>query len=227
MRRKMLYAFALAIFTLSINAVPARAQADDTRKVEVGGHFTAINLSNDTIGARTVQCLVPPCPLVTTVTEERDMKAGFGGRVGYNVHRNVTLEAELNYLPEDDFLRGGDKVQGLFGVKAGKRFERVGLFAKARPGFFHLREGEFRLRPDVVCVAVFPPPEGCVETSGQTNFNIDLGGVFEAYPSPRTIIRVDVGDTIIRGGDRNIGAATFGSRTEHNLQAGIGIGFRF
>ena len=205
MRRKMLYTIAVTIFSLSLNTGRAQAQADETRKVELGGHFTALrNMESD------------------------QTEAGFGGRVGYNVHRNVTLEAELNFFPEEDFLRGGNRVQGLFGVKAGKRFDKVGVFAKVRPGFFHLREGEFRLRQDVLCIAVFPPPEGCVETSGVTNFNVDVGGVFEVYPSPRTIIRLDVGDTIIRTGDRTFGAGfVLPGRTEHNLQGGIGLGFRF
>jgi hypothetical protein len=228
MRRKMLYTIAVAIFFLSLNHSPAYAQADETRKIELGGQFTLLNLSTDIAGFGSVQCIIPPCPVITSFTEKRETEFGFGGRIGYNVHRNVTLEAELNFLPEDEFLRGGNKVQGLFGVKAGKRFDKVGVFAKVRPGFFHQTEGEFGLRPDVVCAAVFPPPEGCVNTSGVTNFNVDVGGVVEAYPSPRTIVRFDVGDTIIRTGDRDFGTGIgLRSRTEHNLQGGIGIGFRF
>lgn len=204
MRRRMLYTIAVAIFFLSLNHTPAYAQADETRKVELGGHFTVLRDRNSD-----------------------QTEPGFGGRIGYNVHQNVTVEAELNLLPEGEDFRGGNKVQGLFGVKAGKRFEKVGIFAKLRPGFFHLTEGEIRLRQDTVCIATFPPPAGCVETSGKTFFNVDLGGVLEVYPSPRTIIRLDVGDTIIRIGDQTLGGFTFPGRTEHNLQGSIGLGFRF
>lgn len=208
MTRKVLAAFAAAFFFCLSPQLDARAQTDRERKVEVGGHFTA---------------------LFNRETDQTE--PGVGGRVGYNITDAVTLEAELNVLPEREEFRGGTKVQGLFGVKAGWRGDQLGLFAKARPGFLHLREGEVRLRQDVVCIAVFPPPAGCLETSGETRFNVDLGGVLEVYPSPRTILRFDLGDTIVRTGDFTLAGAAgpirISGRTEHNLQAGVGFGFRF
>ncbi len=59
-----------------------------------------------------------------------------------------------------------------------------------------------------------------------TFFNIDVGGVFEYYPTRNTVFRVDVGDTIIcynAQPPRDINP-TF---TRHNLQTSIGFGFRF
>jgi hypothetical protein len=207
MKRKVLAAAAALSFCLSPQ-LDARAQTERGRKVEVGGHFTA---------------------LFNRETDQTE--PGAGGRVGYNVTDAVTLEAELNVLPEREEFRGGTKVQGLFGVKAGWRGDTVGLFAKVRPGFMHLTEGEVRARQDVVCVAVFPPPPGCVEASGVTRFNVDLGGVLEAYPSPRTILRFDLGDTIVRTGDFTLrgvpSTIRVPARYEHNLQAGVGFGFRF
>jgi len=59
-----------------------------------------------------------------------------------------------------------------------------------------------------------------------TFFNIDVGGVFEYYPSRRTVFRMDVGDTIIRyaAQEPKVINPTF---TRHNLQASVGFGFRF
>lgn len=210
MSRIAVSAFAAALFFFCLSPLPngARAQTDRERKVEVGGHFTS---------------------LFNRETDQTE--PGVGGRVGYNITDAVTLEGELNVLPEREAFRGGTKVQGLFGVKAGWRGDTVGLFAKARPGFMHLREGEVRVRQDAVCPAVFPPPPGCVETSGVTRFNVDLGGVLEVYPTPRSILRFDVGDTIVRAGDFTLQGVpspiTIPARYEHNLQIGIGIGFRF
>lgn len=140
-----------------------------------------------------------------------------GGRFTYNVTDHIAIDTEVNYFstPEVDLYR----TQGLFGVKAGKRFggPSIGLFAKARPGFMRFH-GE-RL-PGVT-------------VDGTTKFALDLGGVVELYPSARVILRVDVGDAIIfyngetirrlslpGGPQQRLGAS-------HNLQAGIGIGFRF
>ena len=197
MNRKTLFTIAAAIIFFSLSMQGASAQTTDAgeaRRFEVGGHFTTLKDQ-----------------------ENESAEYGFGGRIGYNVHRNVTLEAEVNFLPELDDFSGGDKVQGLFGAKVGKRFERVGLFAKVRPGFFHQREAQIRLRQDAGCIAVFPLPPGCLETSGRTRLSVDVGGVFEVYPTSRTIIRFDAGDTIVRVRDRN----------DHVIQGSVSVGFRF
>lgn len=128
-------------------------------------------------------------------------------------------------------------MQGLFGAKAGKRFTNAGLFAKARPGFVRLSRGDYRFGSGG-CPAVFPPPIACYQPVAKTNFAIDLGGVAELYPSSNTILRFDVGDTIIRFNRRNAAAlSTAGltglvvlpvaAETKHNLQVSVGAGFRF
>src|SRR6185295_14071423 len=114
------------------------------------------------------------------------------------------LEAEGNFFPRDSVLDGGKKTQGFFGVKAGKRFEKFGVFAKARPGFVNYSRGDYQFAG--ACIAVFPPPIGCYQPVSRTNFAIDVGGVFEYYPSKRTIVRFDVGDTIVHLPARNVGA---------------------
>src|ERR1041385_6684948 len=106
-------------------AVSLRAQSDE-KKFEVGGQFSALRV---------------PTRRITTAgaafatTETPGTKYGFGGAFGYQLSKYFTLEAEGNFFPRDRDLDGGRKVQGLFGVKAGKRFDKFGIFAKARPGF--------------------------------------------------------------------------------------------
>jgi hypothetical protein len=186
---------------------------------------------------------VAPCPLGVTIQRSREIELGFGGRVGYRAGSFVTLEAELNFFPRDNNFEDGRKVEGLFGVKMGKRSNKTGWFGKARPGFLYASKGDLQSKPNTLCVAIFPPPLGCFDPKAMTGFAFDVGGVVEFYPSPRMIIRFDAGDTILRFGDRNVpvlinppAGAAFPSRevvipkpaeTTHNFQVSVGFGFRF
>ena len=113
--------------------------------------------------------------------------------------------------------------QGQFGGKVGKRFDRWGLFGKARPGFVGFTR-----------VVEFPG----AQVPGNLRFvkklypSLDIGGVVEFYVSPRWMARFDVGDTVIRYGEIVIPGFTppfiLQPRvTRHNLQVSSGIGFRF
>ncbi|HLL76335.1 MAG TPA: outer membrane beta-barrel protein [Pyrinomonadaceae bacterium] len=243
------FPFAAAAALALILSAPARAQ-DDEGRFEVGGQFTVANLSNGRGSTVTsVPCNAPCTPTTqTSFSNERGTEPGVGARFGYGVNRHLTLEAEANFFPRDrdefdpDFT-GGRKVQALFGVKAGQRYESAGVFAKARAGFVHFGRGNLRPRQGVACILVVPPPLGCYEGTGRTDFAVDLGGVFELYPSKKTIVRFDVGDTILRAGDHLVpvivnppSGTSFPARavvagapaeTTHNLQASVGLGFRF
>ena len=68
----------------------------------------------------------------------------------------------------------------------------------------------------------------------ETHFTTDLGGVLEFYPSKRTVVRFEGGDTILRFGPHyEPDPITFRqlvkqpSRITHNLQITAGVGFRF
>lgn len=244
MRRKMSFTIAVAIFFLSLNNGHAYAQADESLKVEVGGQVSVLSASNGRASVtRVLPCLIPPCPVVTSTSEGQKAEPGFGARIGYNFTENFALEAEGNFFPREREFGGGRKSQALFGVKAGKRFEQVGVFVKARPGFVHFSQGELREPRDFACITIFPPPRACFEAKGRTDFAFDVGGVFEYYPSRRTLIRFDAGDTIIRMGEHRVpivinsdpvsGAplrvvvVPAPSDTTHNFQGSIGFGFRF
>ena len=184
-----------------------------TKRFEVGAQFTSLFVKpQESIGAR---------GLFPAHTEP-----GFGGRFTFNLTENIAFEAEGNYFTRllFGFPQGGHMFQGQFGGKAGKRFDRWGLFGKVRPGF-------------VGFTRVLETPG--VQTPGPNFFvhkrypSLDLGGVVEFYVSPRWMVRFDVGDTVIRYSEISFSAFGFPTfiiqpkETRHNLQVSSGIGFRF
>ncbi len=219
MHRSLLLALIFTAGILITGARAVRAQ-DGEPRWQVGGHYTGIDFGK-----------VSP---VNNPNEVESLPAahGFGARAGYNFNSNVAVEAELNYFPQDGFTDGGRKVQGLFGVKVGKRFESAGVYAKARPGFLRLSRGDFHPKPGIICIA---PNPSCYDSEPTTNFAFDLGGVVELYPSGSTFVRFDGGDTMVRFGRRLAPARTnnglfvinLEGETTHNFQGGVGFGFRF
>ena len=197
----------------------ARAQAENAPKVELGVQFTSLTLNDS----------------------RSSTEPGFGGRVTYNLTDNVALEAQFDFFPNGErfrgFRTGGRIAQGLFGVKAGKRFEKFGVFGKVRPGFTSFSAG----REEAVLLS--PPIPGIpfsqvinFEPHRETHFSTDVGAVLEFYPTRRIVTRFDAGDTIIRYGDttRQFFDATgtpqsfpIPGETRHNFQFSAGIGFRF
>lgn len=197
-----------AVPTLTIfSPAAARAQGGgapdvDTHRAEVGVLYTGVNLEG----------------FGETVN-------GVGGRFGYNFNRNLALDAEFSFFPETRLgnRQFGQKTQAFAGVRAGARTRYVGLFAKARPG--------------VMFIGEVTSGFNCNGTSfGRTcrpshnNLALDAGGVLELYPSPRAIIRLDAGDTIVR--IRNATAGVIGSPAvtsdiTHNFQFSLGFGYRF
>jgi hypothetical protein len=211
--------------TLFTAAVVINAQSDE-KKFEIGAQGTLLRVTSRTTSIT-----------LNTFNENQENDWGFGGRLGYDLSRNVGIEAEGNFFPRDRALDGGRKLQGLFGVKVGQRFEKGGVFLKARPGFVRFSRGQYQFSTGG-CPTVFPPPIGCFQAQAMTNLAFDLGGVGEVYPSKSTIIRFDAGDTMIRfKSQRAVAAvdpATGGlvvlpaaPETKHNFQASVGFGFRF
>ena len=134
---------------------------------------------------------------------------GAGGRFGYNLNNYLTLESEINgFLPDEGPPYAAE---GLFGVKAGKRTKRFGIFAKARPGFIT----NFVVNGDY--------------SRGKTKFAFDAGGVAEVYPSKHTVLRLDIGDVIVPFGNDTVRTGLNFERvgTTHNMQYSLGFGIRF
>jgi opacity protein-like surface antigen len=222
---------------------------EDVPRFELGGQFSLLTLTK-------------PSSQDDDFVSGHVAVPGFGARFTYNVTNNIALEAEGNFFPGRNFdsegsfftrlnndqgIPGGHIYQAQFGVKAGKRFKRVGLFGKIRPGFVRFTQvSQFiglRLKTFI------HPSQGREVQLENAEFRIgkatylsaDLGGVVEFYPSRRLVTRLDIGDTIIRYG---IYREALGvvcplsapcptqvferpAETRHNLQFSAGIGIRF
>ncbi|HVF56940.1 MAG TPA: outer membrane beta-barrel protein [Pyrinomonadaceae bacterium] len=222
MNRNLVFGIALIVSSIFAAAGPARAQEKDAPKLEIGPLFTSLSTNQPEFGGTEPQ-------------------SGFGGRITYNLTDNFAVEAEGNFFPGKSAVTlstGGRAVQGQFGVKAGKRFQRFGVFAKARPGFVSY-DNVFTYTGVVLeGSGPFEFPRGIGETGRKTHFSTDVGSVLEFYPSRKIVTRFDVGDTIIRYGERKDIPRTFvpgttpalvtlPSKVQHNFQFSASVGFRF
>jgi hypothetical protein len=209
----------------------AQTTADDAGKFQVDFHFTDIYNKKNRLSGNDAN------------------RPGFGARFGYDVAKFgggkyvATAEAELNYSPKNartfrivnlgsnlttvDTRTDGRVLQGLFGLKLGRKFDKFGVFGKAKTGFVQYTNGK------IVGTGLSRRADNSYNLAG------DLGGVVEFYPTKRFVTRFDFGDTIVRIGKQSYstsvntptGAVTrtvnFATRTQHNFQFSAGFGFRF
>jgi hypothetical protein len=220
----------LSLATLAIVLVCTTSKAQDSEapKFEAGVQFTLLTVNQPTPG---LLC----CGFIHLGQPSSYWKSGIGGRLTYNFNEFLAAEATVNYFSDSrvedpvffSSLPEGKIYQGQFGVKAGKRFDRVGIFAKARPGFV----GFTKVSQLVDSTPPITFTNFLIER--ETYFSMDVGGVVEFYPSQNTVIRIDAGDTIIRYGTfRTPGfflppVLERAPETRHNFQLVTGFGFRF
>ena len=209
--------FLVALLSVFLFQIPAQSQSTETPKYEVAGEFTT--LERPAFG-------------------ERRTEPGFGGRFTYNLNSVVSLEGAGYFFPKRCFQcqNNGNVTEVVGGVKIGKRFEKWGIFGKARPGVASFSQGK---------VTIFQDPTNPnfpfrFEEDRLNGFAADLGGVLEFYPTKRIVTRFDAGDTIIHFGPRRADVIgfdstrgfflqpfTFSSRTTNNFQFMTSVGFRF
>ena len=205
-----------AIFLMQSQAL---AQTEPLRKFEVAAEFTTLERE---------------------AFSQRRTEPGLGGRFTYNLNEVFSLEAAGYFFPKRCFQcrNAGRITEGFAGVKVGKRFEKWGLFAKARPGAISFSQGTFDIIPPPVGFPLIPVQ---FELKRLTTFAMDVGGVVEFYPSKRIVTRFDVGDTIMHFKRRTLDTVLFNGltgtftpatipvppRTSHNFQFVTGVGFRF
>ena len=208
----------LTFICLLLVTVEAFSQSQDLPKFEIGAEFTTLNREGFI---------------------ERRTDVGLGARLTYNVNKNFSVEGAGYFFPQRCFTcaHNGRVTEGLAGIKFGKRFERWGIFAKARPGVVSFSEGQFNITPTGTG-GVFP---FTFEVKRLTNFAMDLGGVIEFYPSKRIVTRIDAGNTLIHFtrrtnnefrfdptiGDVVLVPITRPAKTTHNFQFMTSVGFRF
>jgi hypothetical protein len=189
---------------------------DKKAKIEIGIQTTSLTLVHPDVGFD-------------------DTQAGIGGRVTYNINRSIAAEAEINFFPQKQSILNADgrAIQAQFGVKIGKRFEKFGIFGKVRPGFLSVNR---------VAAFIPPPPQGSQGGTStlpftierRTFFSIDAGGVLEFYPTTRSVVRFEAGDTAIRHPARFGQVSIFDptaqllrpAKFNHNFQFTFGVGFR-
>ncbi|HKR22697.1 MAG TPA: hypothetical protein VJS17_08890 [Pyrinomonadaceae bacterium] len=220
MRQTSLLIGALLFLACFITKVHAQ-QPNEPAKVEVAVQFTSM------IGPDIQPFFTP---------SRTKSESGIGARFTYNLTKNIALEAEGNLFNQPDFDDGFDSdntiVQGQFGVKAGKRFEKFGVFAKARPGFISVGEILFATTT-TININGQPTVVPTLDTRRQNFFTMDVGGVLEFYPSRRILVRFDAGDTMINTGDVRTIPLFLPPTTPpqqqitHNFQFSSGVAFRF
>jgi len=177
----------------------------------------------------------------TTLTiNQSQTHLGTGHRFTINLNRQLALESAAIFFSACDICGGevtGTITEGLFGVKAGQRFKKFGIFGKARPGFINYSKGYFELSP-TGGTGLFP---FSVVAHHQTNFAADLGGVVEIYPSKRMLVRFDGSMLVDHFGSRNVRTFTLDPTTGAIIpftyrsqpytrglfQFSAGVGFRF
>ena len=210
--------FTLAIACFLLMQSSAFAQSDDPPKFEVGGEFSTLERE---------------------ALRTKRSEPGVGGRFTFNFNRAVAFETAAYFFPNQcGFCNAdGTMTEVVAGVKVGKRFEKWGIFAKARPGFVSFSRGDF----NVTRITPGGPFPFELEVSRLTNFATDFGGVLEFYPSRRLVTRFDMGDTIVHFRQRTTNGVLFNPTTgeyflipvfrpaknTHSFQFSAGVGFRF
>lgn len=207
---------------------PAKAnRREKVPKYEVGIQFSSISFN-------------PPTPICDEcfLSEDRgpDTEPGFGGRFTYNLNKQIALEAEGNFFPRQQSISGGGGrlLQGQFGGKIGKRWERLGVFGKARPGLLSFSKVNQLVRTEIGMFGTIPYEFGIYSLKRKSYFSMDVGGVIEYYVSRRLMTRIDVGDTIVNydkfavpGFSVSRAIIRRPPETHHNFQFTAGVGFRF
>ncbi|HJZ80894.1 MAG TPA: hypothetical protein VKD91_11130 [Pyrinomonadaceae bacterium] len=217
MKTRILLIVTTAVLMLLVS-LPARTQDNSSvavKKFEVGAEFSTLTFNPD------------------------ETVLGLGGRLSYNLNKHFALEAAAYFFPQAcDYCgrHAGHTTEGLFGVKVGKRFQKWGIFAKARPGVISFSQGRFDEQ-----IVPTNPPSFTFTQKRLTTFAADLGGVLEFYPSKRIITRFDFGSTIIHFGRTRTNFFAFDpvtggftlipseipAQTGGTLQIMAGVGFRF
>ena len=205
-------------------------------KFEVGVQFTSLSINPHSIICFDV-CLIG--------SDRKYTEPGGGVRFTYNLTNNIGLEAEGNIFPREYrnyslglLGLGGRNSQAQFGIKIGKRFKRLGVFGKVRPGFVSFSKVSYVVSTTLLTVDFGSGPKQY--TIGQFGErerkfpSLDVGAVAEFYISKHLMTRVDLGDTIIRYGlilvpgySASNAIQRIPPETRHNFQFSAGVGLRF
>lgn len=146
-------------------------------------------------------------------------RSGAGAFVVYSPREWIGIDVGTSVFLSEEI--GGVAWQLLAGPRVGTEIAGLRIYAKVRPGLMRFSQRFYS--PEIVCIAIFPPPDGCLVSN--TNVALDVGGTVETDISPRTLLRFDLGDTLTRY--RRGEGEGFGAVWKHGLQFNAGIGWRF
>lgn len=134
----------------------------------LGMQFTTISLPMDREGHSGERVNVP----------------GAGVNLNYRLSRLLYFDSEYNVFPGSGGKgeRGGAE-EALAGLKVGRPFRSWGVFSQFRPGFIHY---------DKTLV-----PGSSTEYESTTRFALDLGGSVEYYATRHSVIRFNLGTTLV------------------------------
>jgi hypothetical protein len=123
---------------------------------------------------------------------------GFGGRLAWRADDVLSFEGELNLFPgkfpDTGIAISRRRIEGLFGLTAGVQLGRLRPFAKFRAGFVDVQQAP----EPFACILIFPPPLSCTLGAGRTLPAFDLGGGVQIDVTPRTFVRVEGGDRMVK-----------------------------
>jgi hypothetical protein len=132
-------------------------------------------------------------PKVHQLIGALEQDRGGGAWISWNLTQHLSLDTTTFYLPHNDgtinVIDGGPALESYAGIKAGIRRDRLGIFAKVRPGLIVFSNV---LDSETIQDGYFSSTH-----SESPNLALDTGGVIEVYPSAHTILRVEAGDSTI------------------------------
>jgi Outer membrane protein beta-barrel domain len=149
---------------------------------------------------------------------------GFGGYGSYRFYGVFYLDGSVLYFPISASPSGphdgGTILQTLVGLKGGIRRNHFGFFGKVRPGFNSYSDALTSITASGNTYA------------RSTTFVLDLGGIVEFYPTERSTLRIEAGDTHIYFGNSNVAVGGVvesfpGGKLQHSIQIAVGYGWRF
>jgi hypothetical protein len=157
-----------------------------------------------------------------------EMDFGVGAVLSARARDWLAVDGALTFYPShypDAPAFSRSRVEGLFGATLGPTLGRVRPFGRLRPGFLTLRDAP---RP-FACITIFPPPLACALAGGDTLLALDVGGGVEVSATGRLLIRLDIGDRMVRFDgpvieNRRVRQDAFFG---HDLRVSAGAGWRF
>jgi hypothetical protein len=157
-------------------------------------------------------------PLSPPINDQNQV--AIGGRLSWNFSRHFSLDGEIDVSPFrtpnlTTSYQGGHLLQSFLGIKAGKRWDRFGIFGKARPG----------LNSYSGVITSFT--QLSFQFGRRTDPAFDVGVITEFYVSRRFLLRYDFGDTIIHYNSGSVGAVPVQGATRNNFQFSTSLAFRF